>query len=117
MSYSHIQETTQARLKSIIEKAMAAAVRPSVVNIALGELNPDTMGDIHTAWIGLVQNTLLEKSSLLIHIIRAELQCMACFHQYHPKNKETSCPQCGGLGAKVLSGEEFHLISVEEDRE
>lgn len=117
MSFSKIQETTQTRLKSIIEKAVAAAVRPSVVNIALGELNPDTLGDIHAAWTGLTRNTSLENSSLLIHIIRADLQCMSCFHRYYPKNKETSCPQCGGLGAKVLSGEEFHLISVEEKHE
>jgi Zn finger protein HypA/HybF involved in hydrogenase expression len=34
---------------------------------------------------------------------------MVCFLKYHPGDKETACPQCKSVGAKILSGEEFYL--------
>lgn len=100
------------RLKQIAQKALAGHARPVTVNIALGELNPSTLGEIHEAW-----TLLAGEARLVIHLVRAELQCMACFHKYHPQQQDPSCPQCGAVGARVLSGEEFHLISVEEDHE
>jgi Zn finger protein HypA/HybF involved in hydrogenase expression len=39
---------------------------------------------------------------------------MACFTKYRPVNGEVSCPNCGGVGAKIISGEEFYLESMEE---
>jgi Zn finger protein HypA/HybF involved in hydrogenase expression len=47
----------------------------------------------------------------------AEQQCMVCFQKYHPLNKETSCPNCGSVGAKIIAGEEFYLESVEAENE
>lgn len=42
----------------------------------------------------------------------ARLQCMTCFGEYHQANPMI-CPFCGGLGAKVLSGEECFVETVE----
>jgi Zn finger protein HypA/HybF involved in hydrogenase expression len=41
---------------------------------------------------------------------------MACFTKYHPGDGELVCPQCGGVGAKIIAGEECSLeaIDVEE---
>lgn len=38
---------------------------------------------------------------------------MACFGKYHPLHGEIHCPYCGSYGAKILSGEEFDLESIE----
>jgi Zn finger protein HypA/HybF involved in hydrogenase expression len=38
---------------------------------------------------------------------------MACFQKYHPEGGEIHCPYCGSFGAKILSGEEFILESIE----
>jgi Zn finger protein HypA/HybF involved in hydrogenase expression len=52
---------------------------------------------------------LLEKTNLSIQIVRAEQQCMVCFLVYHPNEKETACPQCKSVGAKIIKGEEFYF--------
>jgi Zn finger protein HypA/HybF involved in hydrogenase expression len=38
---------------------------------------------------------------------------MTCFHKYHPTDQELVCPQCGGVGAKIIAGEEFALESID----
>jgi Zn finger protein HypA/HybF involved in hydrogenase expression len=50
---------------------------------------------------------------LHFRLITAEVQCMACFQKYHPEGGEIHCPQCGSFGAKILSGEEFTLESID----
>ena len=42
---------------------------------------------------------------------------MACFMKYHPLDGKIHCPYCGSYGAKVLSGEEFFLESMEWDEQ
>jgi len=44
------------------------------------------------------------------------LTCQDCGIEYQPANEEFACPNCGGMHAKVKTGEEFHLeaIDVEE---
>jgi Zn finger protein HypA/HybF involved in hydrogenase expression len=79
------------------------------ISIALGELVPFDESNLRAQWHELVKNTALEKISLNIRIIPAEQQCMVCFLKYHPKEKETACPQCKSVGAKIISGEEFYL--------
>ncbi|MBX3035674.1 MAG: hydrogenase maturation nickel metallochaperone HypA [Anaerolineales bacterium] len=79
------------------------------ISIALGELAPLDESNLRAQWDELVKNTALENISLNIRIIPAEQQCMVCFLKYHPKEKETACPQCESVGAKIISGEEFYL--------
>ena len=50
-------------------------------------------------------------------IFNAEIQCMACFIKYQPLDGRIHCPQCGSVGAKILSGEEFYFESIELDHE
>jgi Zn finger protein HypA/HybF involved in hydrogenase expression len=40
---------------------------------------------------------------------------MACFQTYDPENGKILCPYCGSMGAKILSGEEFSIESIEMD--
>jgi len=80
-----------------------------VIQIAVGELTEYDESQLIKQWKKLVTDTPLANKALNIHIIRARQQCMVCFLVYHPKQKETACPQCGSMGAKILAGEEFHL--------
>lgn len=79
------------------------------ISIAVGELVPFDESNLRAQWHELVKNTDLEKIKLNIRIIPAEQQCMVCFLKYHPVEKETACPQCKSVGAKIISGEEFYL--------
>jgi Zn finger protein HypA/HybF involved in hydrogenase expression len=42
---------------------------------------------------------------------------MSCFKKYHPVNGVIHCQNCGSFGAKILSGEEFHVETIETDSE
>lgn len=65
----------------------------------------------------LTKDTTLSRTTLTIHRVPAEQQCMACFEKYQPLNKETSCPHCGSFGARIIAGEEFYLESLKEENE
>ncbi|MBI5353800.1 MAG: hydrogenase maturation nickel metallochaperone HypA [Chloroflexi bacterium] len=96
------------RLSSIIEQLKLRQDNIISVELAVGELIPFSDELIHALW----SESSLARSTLVIRRMPAEHQCMLCFEKYHPLNKETSCPHCGGVGAKVIAGEEFRLLSV-----
>jgi Zn finger protein HypA/HybF involved in hydrogenase expression len=103
------------RLTFIVDELLQKPKRTAFVNIAVGELAISNEDEIHEQWIKLVNNTALATTQLKIRLIQAEQQCMVCFEKYHPLHKETSCPHCGSVGAKILTGEEFYLESIEEE--
>lgn len=79
------------------------------ISIAIGELVSLSESNLQAQWHELVKDTMLEQIPLTIRIIPAEQQCMVCFLKYHPTQKETACPQCKSVGAKIISGEEFYV--------
>ena len=96
------------RLSSLIEQLASRAEGILSVRLAVGELLPFTDEQIHSQW----QGSPLPRSALSIQRVEARQQCMLCFEKYHPLNGGTACPYCGSVGAKIIAGEEFHLISV-----
>ncbi len=102
------------RLSSIINHLLQQSTRVTSVDIAVGELIIFNEEEIQIQWSKLVSETDLSQTGLTIHRISAEQQCMVCFEKYHPLNRETSCPYCGSVGAKILAGEEFYLESTNE---
>jgi Zn finger protein HypA/HybF involved in hydrogenase expression len=97
------------RLSSIVDHLLQQLNPANSVYIAVGELTPYTEEQLHAQWSMLVADTILAQAALVIRLVPAEQQCMVCFQKYHPLNKETSCPQCGSVGAKIIAGEEFYL--------
>ena len=93
------------RLLSLIKQTPPSPT----IHIALGELFPLTEEQLRLQWNELVKDSPLAKSTLDIRVIPAEQQCMVCFGKYHPTNRETTCPVCGSVGAKILSGEELYV--------
>jgi len=85
------------------------------VNLILGEISELDQAVLQAHWAQLIKDTPLEHAQTHIRLITAEVQCMACFSKYHPVNKKILCPQCGSFGAKILSGEEFGIESIETD--
>jgi len=106
-----------AAIQSILTKALqkANARRIKILHLALGEIFELDQKSIREHWNELSRGAAAEQAQLHFRLIQAELQCMACFKKYHPVNGEIHCPYCGSYGAKVLSGEEFYLESIELD--
>ena len=105
----------QSILASVLRKARDAEKRVKSLQLALGEIAELGQTSIQTHWEELSQGTPVERAQLHFRSITAEVQCMACFQKYHPIDGRIHCPYCGSYGAKILSGEEFFLESIEWD--
>ena len=109
-------------IKSIFDKVMNQTREFSStcimhVHLVLGEISELDQDSIQEHWTELSKGTSLEQAQLHFRFIDAEAQCMSCFQKYHPKDQKILCPNCGSVGAKILSGEEFYLESIEADHE
>jgi hydrogenase nickel incorporation protein HypA/HybF len=106
-------ETVRSILTQVLQKTNSHPVQD--VNLVLGEISNLSAATIQQHWNELSKGTLAEPARLHFRYIKAEVQCMACFQKYQPLDKTIHCPYCGSYGAKILTGEEFHLESIELD--
>ena len=109
-------------IKVVLNKALeqartANAAQIKNIRLALGEISELDQASIQEHWNELSKDTVAENAGLHFHIITAEVQCMSCFKKYHPSNGIIHCANCGSYGAKILSGEEFHIETIEMDFE
>jgi hydrogenase nickel incorporation protein HypA/HybF len=110
----HELPVTQSILKIALQHAEKAhAARITSLNIVMGELASMVDDSIQFYWEIIAKDTPAEKAVLNFRRVPAELQCMTCLGKYHPTNKELICPRCGGVGAKIIAGEEFSLESID----
>ncbi|MEN9563868.1 MAG: putative hydrogenase nickel incorporation protein HypA [Chloroflexota bacterium] len=110
----HELSVTQNLLKIALEHAEKAnAKQVTALNIVIGELSSMVDDSIQLYWEAIAKGTIAEKAVLSFRRVPAELQCMTCFNKYHPKDGELICLQCGGVGAKILAGEEFFLETID----
>ena len=115
----HMRElhAIQSLLTRALSKARESDKRIRSLQLAIGEISELDQASLQKHWDELSRNTLAEQAQLRFRLITAEVQCMACFSKYPPQNGIIHCPYCGSYGAKILSGEEFYLESIELDDE
>ena len=105
--------SAQTILEQAIRRAHEAGTeRVNEVRLAVGELIALNEQTFRADWSALAEASVLVGATLHIRRIPAEFQCMACFNRYLPAGPEPACPNCGGVGAKVLAGEEFRLEEI-----
>lgn len=107
----------QSVLAKALLKARESNQRVRSLQLALGEISEIDPASVQSHWERISKGTPAERSELHFRFIKAEVQCMACFMKYHLLDGKIHCPYCGSYGAKVLSGEEFYLESIELDDE
>ncbi len=102
--------------QNILNRALARATDGKTiknVHLIIGEISELDQNLIVQFWHELSKDTSAEHAVLHFRFKEAEVQCMACFNKYHPQDGKIHCPFCGSYGAKILSGEEFELESIE----
>ena len=110
----HELPVTQSLLKIALDHAEKAdAKRITDLHIVMGELSSMVDDSIQFYWEIIAKDTIAEQAKLHFRRVPAELQCMTCFTKYSPKSGELICPQCGGVGAKIIAGEEFSLEAID----
>jgi hydrogenase nickel incorporation protein HypA/HybF len=108
--------------KAILNKAILKARENDAayitkLHLAIGEIAELDQNAIQRHWNDLSQGSPAAGAQLHFRVITAEVQCMSCFRKYHPGNGKILCPNCGSVGAKILSGEQFYLESIELEHE
>jgi hydrogenase nickel incorporation protein HypA/HybF len=108
-----LQATQSILTKALLKAGGANAKGIKAVHLAIGEIAELDQNSIQYHWDELRKGTQAEQAQLHFRFIPAKVQCMACFSEYLPINGKIHCPYCGSYGAKILSGEEFYLESIE----
>ena len=110
----HELSVTESLLKIALQHAEKAnAKRVTDLNIVIGDLASMVDDSIQFYWEVIARGTIAEQAILHFRRVPAELQCNTCLERYHPTDKELVCPKCSGVGAKIITGEEFALESID----
>jgi hydrogenase nickel incorporation protein HypA/HybF len=110
----HELSVTESLLKIAAEHAEKAdAQRVTDLHIVIGDLASMVDESIQFYWDIIARDTIAEGATLHFRRVPAELQCNTCSEKYYPTDKELVCPKCGGVGAKIIAGEEFALESID----
>ena len=110
----HELSVTESLLKIAVEHAEKAnAQRVTDLHIVIGDLASMVDDSIQFYWDIIARDTIAEQATLHFRRVPAELQCNTCSAKYQPTDKELICPNCHGIGAKIISGEEFFLESID----
>lgn len=110
----HELSVTQSLLDIALRHAeKAEAKRVTDLNIVIGDLSSMVDDSIQFYWDVIAAGTIAEQARLHFRRVPAELQCNTCFQTYRPTDKELVCPNCQGVGARIIKGEEFFLESID----
>jgi len=110
----HELPITQSLLEIALRHAKQAnARRITDLHVVMGELATMVDDSIQFYWDIIAEGTIAQGATLHFRRVPAELQCMACFTKYNPKEMELVCPNCGSVGVKIIAGEEFSLEAID----
>ncbi len=100
----HELYATQAILEKAIEKAgeEKRKAHHECLSGGGGDFHLQSTNSVQFYWDEICKGTIARSRSLHFRHVPAELQCMACFTKYDPKEGEIVCPNCGSTGARDL---------------
>ena len=91
----------------------ASAKRVTDIYIVLGNLASIVDDSVQFYWDIVSQDTLCAGATLHFERKPAVLACLDCGNSYTLAGELTYCPKCQSARVKVISGDEFHLDSIE----
>lgn len=110
----HELSVTESLLKIALHHAEKAdARRVTDLYIVTGDLASMVDDSIQFYWEIIARGTIAEQAALHFRRVPAQLQCNTCSETYQPSDRELVCPNCHGVGAKIIAGEEFFLESID----
>ncbi|NLE77648.1 MAG: hydrogenase maturation nickel metallochaperone HypA [Chloroflexi bacterium] len=110
----HELAVTQSVLEIVVRHAQRAqAARVTAINLVVGELSGFVSESIQFYFDMVSQGTPAEGAELRIRRVAAKVRCRACGTEFATTDHRWVCPQCQAVGGQVLSGQEFHVESIE----
>ena len=83
------------------------------VNVRIGEMNAVVPELLDTAYQGLVRDTPLQYSKIIIQNVPVMGTCLDCRAEITPKTFVYACPQCGSVNIKITQGDELYIQDLE----
>jgi hydrogenase nickel incorporation protein HypA/HybF len=83
------------------------------LSMRIGEMSGVVADALRFAFDVVAQNTIAEGAIFEIETVSVSCQCKNCGTTFHPPDLIFECPTCGSLSAKILSGKEIELSSLE----
>lgn len=91
----------------------AGAKKISNLYLVIGQLSSIVDDSVQFYWDIISKGTVAEGARLHFQRKSVELVCKECGHQFTPIDNDLSCPACGSIQIKVISGEEFYLEAID----
>jgi hydrogenase nickel incorporation protein HypA/HybF len=63
------------------------------------------------------EGTVAERAKLIIDRVPAALKCLDCEEESPIDRFRLRCPKCSGINVKIIAGKEFHIESMEVDKD
>ena len=105
---------------SIVELAEEEARKANASIISKVEVEIGTMAGIENdallfAWESVVQGTMAQQSSLVIHSIQAEAHCLECGKDFPAAHFFVQCLDCSSFRYQITKGKEMRVSSLMVD--
>ena len=94
----------------------AAGRRVTAVYLQVGHLRQVVPASLEFYFELVARDTVCEGARLEQELIAARLRC-GCGHEWELDGLDFRCAACGAAGAKVVSGEEFQVESIDVEQE
>lgn len=95
----------------------AGAIRVTDIYLVIGRLSSIVDDSIQFYWDFMTENTICSGAVLHFERIPARLLCLSCNQEYTLNADLEPCPFCQSAYIKVIAGEEFHVDSIEVEKE
>jgi hydrogenase nickel incorporation protein HypA/HybF len=114
----HELSITQSILEIATRHAESAgAKKVTDLNLVIGRLSSIVDDSVQFYWEIIAADTICAGSKLHFNRTPATMLCMDCNQEYTFDGEMIPCPHCGSPLARVISGEEFRLDSIEVESE
>jgi len=94
----------------------AAGRRVTVVRLQVGHLRQVVPASLEFYFGHVAKGTVAEGARLEQELIPARLRC-GCGHEWEVDGIDFRCSACGGADARVVSGEEFLVESIDVEEQ
>jgi hydrogenase nickel incorporation protein HypA/HybF len=113
----HELAVTEGLLEIAVRHAAAnKAQRVTDLHIVIGQLASIVDDSVQFYWDIISAGTTCEGAHLTFERIPATLTCAACNLTFAFDPNSLTCPTCGSADAKLITGEEFRLDSIEIEK-
>ena len=100
---------------AIVDTAVRHAAGRKVTHVAvrIGRLRQVVPASLSFCFGLVARETVCEGAELQLEVVPARLHCGACGHDWEIDVPAFRCPRCESADARVVSGEELEVESIE----